>query len=108
MSLRGPRLTCLRLTHTSYATVYPSTQVLNRLPKKRGGWEKRNERELHYPTWLANVVMVRKLNGKWWMCTDYTDLNKACPKDPYPLPKHRPTSRWRLRLWIVEFHGCLL
>ncbi|RDX88229.1 hypothetical protein CR513_30207, partial [Mucuna pruriens] len=43
-------------------------------------------REVQYPTWLANVVMVRKANGRWRMCTDYTDLNKACPKDPYPLP----------------------
>ncbi|RDX75752.1 hypothetical protein CR513_44333, partial [Mucuna pruriens] len=40
----------------------------------------------NYPTWLTNVVMVKKPNGKWRMCTDYTDLNKACPKDPYPLP----------------------
>ncbi|RDX72750.1 hypothetical protein CR513_47719, partial [Mucuna pruriens] len=30
--------------------------------------------------------MVKKANGWWRMCTDYTDLNKACPKDPYPLP----------------------
>nr|KYP41535.1 Transposon Ty3-I Gag-Pol polyprotein [Cajanus cajan] len=43
-------------------------------------------REIHYTTWLANVVMVKKSNGKWRMCTDYTDLNKACPKDAYPLP----------------------
>ena len=43
-------------------------------------------REVKYPLWLANVVLVRKSNGKWRMCTDYTDLNKACPKDPYPLP----------------------
>ncbi|RDX77340.1 hypothetical protein CR513_42558, partial [Mucuna pruriens] len=42
--------------------------------------------EVQYPTWLANVVMVKKANGRWRMCTDYTDLNKACPKDPYPLP----------------------
>ncbi|RDX65529.1 hypothetical protein CR513_55807, partial [Mucuna pruriens] len=42
-------------------------------------------REVQYPTWLANVVMVKKPSGKWRMCTDYTDLNKACPKDPYPL-----------------------
>ena len=40
-----------------------------------------------YPTWLANVVMVRKSNGKWRMCVDYTDLNKACPKDCFPLPR---------------------
>ncbi|RDX96113.1 hypothetical protein CR513_21271, partial [Mucuna pruriens] len=43
-------------------------------------------REVQYPTWLANVVMVKKANGRWRMCADYTDLNKACPKDPYPLP----------------------
>ncbi|RDX96116.1 hypothetical protein CR513_21262, partial [Mucuna pruriens] len=43
-------------------------------------------REVQYPTWLTNVVMVRKANGKWRMCTDYTDLNKAFPKDSYPLP----------------------
>ncbi|RDX70210.1 Retrovirus-related Pol polyprotein from transposon 17.6, partial [Mucuna pruriens] len=43
-------------------------------------------REVQYPTWLANVVMVKKASGKWRMCTDYTDLNKACPKDSYPLP----------------------
>ncbi|XP_020225377.1 uncharacterized protein LOC109807267 [Cajanus cajan] len=42
-------------------------------------------REIQYTTWLANVVMVKKSNGKWRMCTDYTDLNKACPKDAYPL-----------------------
>ncbi|XP_052730552.1 uncharacterized protein LOC108324378 [Vigna angularis] len=43
-------------------------------------------REVTYTTWLANVVMVKKANGKWRMCTDYTDLNKACPKDSHPLP----------------------
>ncbi|XP_020225380.1 uncharacterized protein LOC109807270 [Cajanus cajan] len=42
-------------------------------------------REIQYPTWLANVVMVRKSNGNWRMCNDFTDLNKACPKDSYPL-----------------------
>jgi len=35
---------------------------------------------------LANVVLVKKANGKWRMCVDFTDLNKACPKDSYPLP----------------------
>nr|KYP35063.1 Transposon Ty3-I Gag-Pol polyprotein [Cajanus cajan] len=43
-------------------------------------------REIKYTTWLANVVMVKKSNGNWRMCIDYTDLNKACPKDSYPLP----------------------
>ena len=42
---------------------------------------------MHYPDWSANVVMVKKANGKWRICIDYTDLNKACPKDSFPLPK---------------------
>nr|KYP56876.1 Transposon Ty3-G Gag-Pol polyprotein [Cajanus cajan] len=43
-------------------------------------------REVQYTTWMANVVMVRKPNGKWRMSIDYTNLNKACLKDAYPLP----------------------
>jgi hypothetical protein len=43
-------------------------------------------KEIHHPVWLANPVAVPKVNGKLWMCIDYTSLNKACPKDPYPLP----------------------
>lgn len=39
-----------------------------------------------FPTWIVNVVLVKKINGKWRMCVDYSDLNKACPKDFYPLP----------------------
>jgi hypothetical protein len=37
--------------------------------------------------WLANLVIVPRANGKLRMCIDYTSLNKACPKDPYPLPR---------------------
>ena len=43
-------------------------------------------REIQYPEWLANVVLVKKSSGEWRMCVDFTDLNKACPKDSYPLP----------------------
>ena len=43
--------------------------------------------EVYYPDWLANVVMVKKPNGKWRMCVDFTDVNRACPKDSYPLPR---------------------
>jgi len=43
-------------------------------------------REIQYPEWLANVVLVKKANGKWRMCVDLTNLKKACPKDSYPLP----------------------
>ncbi|GAU32556.1 hypothetical protein TSUD_218140 [Trifolium subterraneum] len=42
--------------------------------------------EAKYTTWLLNVVLVKKSNGKWRMCVDYTDLNRACLKDAYPLP----------------------
>ena len=44
-------------------------------------------REVYYPNWLANMVMVKKASGKWRMCVDFTDLNKSCPKDIYPLPR---------------------
>jgi len=42
-------------------------------------------REIQYLEWLANVVLVKKSSGKWRMCVDFIDLNKACPKDSYPL-----------------------
>jgi hypothetical protein len=44
-------------------------------------------RELTYPEWLSNVVMVKKKNGKWRMCTDFIDLHKCCPKDAFPLAR---------------------
>ncbi|KAI5351644.1 hypothetical protein L3X38_004535 [Prunus dulcis] len=44
--------------------------------------------EISYAEWLANVVLVAKKNkGLWRVCVDYTDLNKACPKDNFPLPR---------------------
>ncbi|CAA0819825.1 Unknown protein, partial [Striga hermonthica] len=42
---------------------------------------------IQFPEWLSNSVMVRKGEGKWRMCIDFRDLNKACPKDHYPLPR---------------------
>ena len=44
-------------------------------------------REVKYSEWPANVVVVLKKGGKWWVCVDYTDLNDACPKDSFPLPR---------------------
>ena len=44
-------------------------------------------REVYYPNWLANVVLVKKANGKWRMCVNFTNLNKACTKDNFPLPR---------------------
>ena len=44
-------------------------------------------RESHYPDWLANPVLVIKVNRKWKMCIYFTNLNKACPKNNFPLPR---------------------
>jgi hypothetical protein len=44
-------------------------------------------KEVFHPTWLANPVLVKKKNVKWRMCVNYTSLNKACPKVPFPLPR---------------------
>ena len=44
-------------------------------------------REVEYPEWLANVVLVKKENGKWRLCIDFTNVNKACPKVNFPLPR---------------------
>ena len=44
-------------------------------------------REVYYPDWLVNVDIVKKANEKWRMCVDFTNLNKACPKDSYSLPR---------------------
>ena len=44
-------------------------------------------KEVFYLEWLANTVVMKKKNGKWWVCMDFTDLNKACLKDHFPMPK---------------------
>ena len=61
-------------------------------------------KEIKYPEWMANVVVVSKKGGKWRVCGDYTDLNEACSKDSFPLPwinqivdmlaEHRMLSFW--------------
>ncbi|GJZ47676.1 reverse transcriptase domain-containing protein [Tanacetum coccineum] len=70
--------------------------------KKRGQTANRNQaileevgklveagimKEVYYHDWLSNPVMVKKHDNSWRMCVDFKDLNKACPKDGYPLPK---------------------
>ena len=66
-------------------------------------------REVYYPDWLANVVMVKKASRKWRMCVDFTDLNKACPKDSYPLPRVNvlvdSTVRHQLLRFMDAFSG---
>ena len=49
--------------------------------------EARAIKEVFFPKWLANSMVVKKKNGKWKVCVDFTDLNRACPKDPFFMPK---------------------
>ena len=44
-------------------------------------------KKVFYPQWLANTVVVKKKTGKWRVCVDFTNLNKAYPKDPFPMPR---------------------
>ena len=55
--------------------------------KVRWLWEAIAIREAFFPNWLANTMVVKKKNGKWRVCVDFTDLNRACSKDPFPMPK---------------------
>ena len=66
-------------------------------------------REVYYPDWLANIVMVKKASGKWRMCMDFIDLNKAGPKDSYPFPRVDvlvdSTARHQLLSFMGAFSG---
>jgi hypothetical protein len=66
-------------------------------------------REVFYPDWLANVIMVKKSNGKWQMCVNFTDLNKVCLKDSFPLPRIDQlvdsTAGHKLLTFIDAFSG---
>ncbi|XP_040362150.1 uncharacterized protein K02A2.6-like [Rosa chinensis] len=67
-------------------------------------------REVTYPRWLANVVMIpKKSPGSWRMCVDYTNVNRACPKDSFPLPRIDQlidsTAGYRLLSFMDAFSG---
>jgi len=92
-----PRVKPDVITHRLY--VYKEARPIAQKKRKLGEERQKAAREeigklvqagfiqkARYTTWLANIVMVKKSNGKWRMCVDYIDLNKACPKDSYPLP----------------------
>ncbi|GKV50051.1 hypothetical protein SLEP1_g56766 [Rubroshorea leprosula] len=51
-------------------------------------------RRMEYSEWVSNPVLVKKPNGKWRMCIDFTNLNDACPKDPHPLPNVEKLVEW--------------
>ena len=89
-----PNFICHRLNVNP--TVMPRRQP-SRRPSKEHAEAVRSEvaklkqieaiKEVFYPQWLANTVVVKKKTGKWRVCVDFTDLNKACSKDPFPMPK---------------------
>nr|XP_043637874.1 uncharacterized protein LOC122608865 [Erigeron canadensis] len=66
-------------------------------------------REVKYQSWVANLVMVRKHDGGWRVCVDFTDINKACPKDCYPLPeidwKVESLVGFRLKCFLDAYKG---
>jgi hypothetical protein len=66
-------------------------------------------KEVFHPTWLANPVLVKKKNGKWRMCVDYSGLNKACPKVPFPLSRIDQivdsTARCELLYFLDAYSG---
>ena len=66
-------------------------------------------REVKYPKWLANVVVVPNKGGKWRVCVDYIDLNKACLKDSFPLPRINQivdvTAEHRILSFLDAFSG---
>ncbi|KAL0461427.1 UNVERIFIED_CONTAM: Retrovirus-related Pol polyprotein from transposon gypsy [Sesamum latifolium] len=85
---------------THYLNIDPSIKLVKQ-KKKHFGPEKdkiiqtevdklmaagHNE-EIQFPEWLSNVILVSKPEGKWRMCIQFRNLNKACPKDFYPLPR---------------------
>ncbi|XP_075473308.1 uncharacterized protein LOC142504311 [Primulina tabacum] len=66
-------------------------------------------REIQFPTRLSNVALVPKGAGKWRLCVDFRDLNMACPKDHYPLPRINQlvdyTSCYELLNFMVGYQG---
>ena len=60
-------------------------------------------KEVFYPQWLANTVVVKKKTGKWRVCVDFTDLNKACPKVPFPktLSQCLKQISWWMRRQVI-------
>ncbi|GKC32015.1 hypothetical protein Tco_1039309 [Tanacetum coccineum] len=65
--------------------------------------------KVKHQTWVANPITVKKRDGGWRMCVDFTDINKACPKDCYPLPKIdwkiESLSRFCLKCFLEAYTG---
>ena len=69
----------------------PRRSAMEHIEAVRSKVQKLNEagaiKEIYFSEWLGNTVMVKKKNGKWRVCVDFTDLNRACSKDPFPMQK---------------------
>ncbi|GJV27863.1 hypothetical protein Tco_1384311 [Tanacetum coccineum] len=77
----------------------------NVVKKKVDEWLKAGiVKRVRYPTWVANPVLVKKVDGSWRMCIDFKDLNKACPKDLYPLPE----IDWKIESLMGFQYKCFL
>ena len=63
----------------------PYVEVVNKEVEKLK--QARVIKEMFFPEWLANTMVVKKKNGKWRVCVDFSNLNRVCPKDPFPIPK---------------------
>ena len=64
-------------------------------------------REVEYLEWLANVILIKKVNGKWRLCINFTDVNRTCPKDSFPLPQidlivNATAAMNSLALWMLS------
>ena len=64
-------------------------------------------KEVFYPEWLANMVVVKKKNGKWQVCVDFTNLNKPCSKDPFPIPQINQLVDATVGPSSDELFGCI-
>ena len=64
--------------------------------------------EVTHPEWLANPLLVKKKNGESRICVDYTDLNKHCPKDPFPLSRIDQVVDSMIGCVLLSFLDCYL
>ena len=64
---------------------------------------------IEHPIWLANIVVIIKSNGKIRICVDFRDLNKASPKDDFPLPNIDmlvdSTASYKVKSFVDGFAG---
>jgi ribonuclease HI len=93
--LQGVDRDIIEHTLKTYEKIVPKKQKLRKMSEEKAKvveaavqrlQDAKVIREVKYPVWLANTVPVKK-NGKWRMCVDFTDLNKACKKDDFPLER---------------------